>query len=122
MKLTGERYEILSSKDANVDYWQQDVFPDWAAINLFKTYPIEPAGSGVEPHYHDADEIWLFTPMGVVHRFQMFTPFEHGHCQAEEEDRTSFGGKGRSAAAYRGSSFPAQKTTALFRIRALAVL
>ncbi len=100
MKLSGERYEILSSKDANVDYWQQDVFPDWAAINLFKTYPIEPAGSGVEPHYHDADEIWLFsegrgelwlddnryditpntvvyTPMGVVHRFQMFTPFKN---------------------------------------------
>ena len=100
MKLRGERYEILSSKDANVDYWQQDVFPDWAAISLFRAFPVEPAGSGAEPHYHDTDEFWLFregrgelwlddtryditpntvvyTPMGVVHRFQMFTPFKN---------------------------------------------
>jgi len=100
VKLSGERYEILSSKDANVDYWQQDVFPDWAAISLFRTFPVEPAGSGAEPHYHDTDEFWLFregrgelwlddtryditpntavyTPMGVVHRFQMFTPFKN---------------------------------------------
>ena len=100
MKLSGEHYEILSSKNAKVTYWQQGIFPKWAAISLFTTYPVEPAGSGVEPHYHDADEIWLFsagrgevwlddicyditpntavyTPMGVVHRFQMFTTFKN---------------------------------------------
>ena len=63
---------------------------------MFKRYDPEPKGSGVEPHYHDGDEFWLFaegkarcgwaagctpitpntavyTPCGVVHRFQMFT-------------------------------------------------
>lgn len=99
MKLSSEHYEILS-RNANVTYWEQGVYPYWASISCFRTFPIEPIGSGVEPHYHDADEFWLFiegrgevwlddnryditpntavyTPMGVVHRFQMFTPFRN---------------------------------------------
>lgn len=63
-------------------------------------HPMESMGGGVEPHYHDTDEIWMFasgrgeawideqsyevtpntviyTPMGSVHRFQMFTDFDN---------------------------------------------
>ncbi len=65
----------------------------------FGHFTDQPTGYGVEPHYHDCDEFWLFakghgeawldgqshrltantavyTPMGTVHRFQMFAPFE----------------------------------------------
>ena len=61
-------------------------------------HPAGRPGGGAEPHYHDADEVWIFasghgeawvdgttydvtpntavyTPMGTVHRFQMFTDF-----------------------------------------------
>jgi mannose-6-phosphate isomerase-like protein (cupin superfamily) len=100
-----DNYMIVSksSNDINDNYWDDSVYPDWAAVKLFRFFPEEKAGHGVEPHYHDGDEIWLFTagrgagrgevwlndqifeitpntvvytPMGVVHRFQMFRDFE----------------------------------------------
>ena len=92
-------YSIVSRNSNNV-YWEEGLYPDWAAINTFRDYPHEPPGRGVEPHYHDGDEFWLFTsgrgevwlggksfeitpntavytPMGVVHRLQMFTGFDN---------------------------------------------
>ena len=73
---------------------------DWTPINYFYYTPGQRRGEGVEPHYHDLDEFWLFgvggigegwldgerfdvtpntivyTPTGVVHRFQIFRDFE----------------------------------------------
>jgi mannose-6-phosphate isomerase-like protein (cupin superfamily) len=66
----------------------------------FATSPISTWGAGAEPHYHDCDEIWLFsagtgevwldderfaitpntlvyTPMGVIHHFQMYRSGEN---------------------------------------------
>jgi mannose-6-phosphate isomerase-like protein (cupin superfamily) len=82
------------------DYWSQDLHPEWAALKIFRYLPGQRIGAGVEPHYHDNDEFWLFvtghgevwldgrtapitpntliyTPMGTVHRFQMFTDFSN---------------------------------------------
>ena len=80
-------------------YWNQEWFPEWAATRTFMHSPDQKRGYGPEPHYHDMDEFWLFitegqgeawldgvtfdlihntvvyTPMGVVHRFQMFAGF-----------------------------------------------
>ena len=90
-------YVVISKKSNNV-YWEEDIYPGWTAMNVFRDFPGQVRGAGVEPHYHDADEIWLFysgrgevwldrksfeitpntavyTPMGAVHRFQMFTDF-----------------------------------------------
>lgn len=80
------------------EYWGENLHPEWAALRMMRHFPGQRTGAGVEPHYHDADEFWLFlsgrgevwldgqsspitpntlvyTPMGVVHRFQMFTDF-----------------------------------------------
>ena len=99
MILRGNRFEIRS-KNSNLVYWEQEEFPSWTALNCLRLFTTAPSGHGVEPHYHDSDEIWLFrsgrgevwvggekrevtpntmvyTPMGVVHRFQMFEPYEN---------------------------------------------
>jgi mannose-6-phosphate isomerase-like protein (cupin superfamily) len=78
--------------------WDEDRYPEWAKLRLFRNTPNQKTGHGVEPHYHDCDEFWLFvsgegeawldgesfpvspntlvyTPMGTLHRFQMFTDF-----------------------------------------------
>lgn len=91
---------MIRSLNSNQTYWEQDVFPDWTALNCYRHYPDGAIGTGVEPHYHDNDELWLFTsgrgevwldgvrheitpntlvytPMGCVHQFQMFTPYEN---------------------------------------------
>jgi mannose-6-phosphate isomerase-like protein (cupin superfamily) len=91
---------VLRSRNSNEIYWEQGVYPSWTRLNCFHPFPVQKRGSGVEPHYHDNDEIWLFTsgngevwlngrsfpitpntlvytPMGVVHRFQMFTEFDN---------------------------------------------
>ncbi|MBI4530234.1 MAG: cupin domain-containing protein [Candidatus Latescibacteria bacterium] len=91
---------MIRSKNSNTIYWEQGVYPDWTAISAFRGALKGLRGTGVEPHYHDNDEIWLFTegrgevwlddqrfdvtpntavytPMGVVHRFQMFTDYEN---------------------------------------------
>lgn len=91
---------VIISKNSNTAYWDEGLYPRWAAINIFCYFPHEKKGSGVEPHYHDGDEIWLFpsgsgevrldgksfeitpnsvvyTPMGVVHSFQMYTDGEN---------------------------------------------
>lgn len=97
MILRGARYAILA-RSANDHYWEQDRFPAWTALNTLRWFPGQRAGGGVEPHYHDCDELWLFTagqgevrldgvpypigpntavytPMGVVHEFHMTTDF-----------------------------------------------
>ena len=99
MIITTPHYTIRSL-NANQTYWEQDVFPEWTALNCYRHFPDGGVGTGVEPHYHDNDEIWLFTtghgevrldgvrheitpntlvytPMGCVHQFQMFTPYEN---------------------------------------------
>lgn len=90
----------VRSLNSNQTYWEQGVFPEWTALNCYRHFPDGGIGTGVEPHYHDNDEIWLFTaghgevrldgvrheitpntlvytPMGCVHQFQMFTPYEN---------------------------------------------
>jgi len=99
MVISTDRFEIRS-RNSNLHYWEQDVYPAWTSIRTFRHVPGEPAGVGVEPHYHDNDEMWLFasghgevwvdgisykvtpntmvyTPMGSIHRFQMFAPYDN---------------------------------------------
>ena len=99
MIIENQHYMIRSGNSNNI-YWEQGIYPDWTALNAFRHFPDQQIGTGVEPHYHDNDELWLFTagrgevwldderfeitpntlvytPMGVVHRFQMFTGYEN---------------------------------------------
>ena len=99
MILRGTGYEIRS-RNSNMVYWEQGEFPAWTSLGCLRVFSTMPAGHGVEPHYHDNDELWLFrsghgevwvgdqkhdvtpntvvyTPKGVVHRFQMFSPYEN---------------------------------------------
>lgn len=99
MVITDPHFTIRSL-NSNQTYWEQGVFPGWTALNCYRHFPDGGTGTGVEPHYHDNDEIWLFTaghgevrldgvrheitpntlvytPMGCVHQFQMFTPYEN---------------------------------------------
>jgi mannose-6-phosphate isomerase-like protein (cupin superfamily) len=95
-----DSYMVRSaSSNSNDIYWEQDLYPAWSAISTFIHHPVGRTGGGTEPHYHDADEVWLFatgrgeawldgvshevtpgtlvyTPMGVVHRFQMFSDWQ----------------------------------------------
>ncbi len=89
---------LIVSQNSNHPAWESTLFPAWAECNAFYLVLDQKTGQGVEPHYHDGDEFWLFlsgrgegwldgerfpieantlvyTPMGVVHRFQMFTDF-----------------------------------------------
>ena len=98
MIVKDSNYWIIS-KNSNFDYSGQDVSPDWTVIGTFMYHPHAGVGGAVEPHYHDADEIWIigsgrgeawiddqtyevtpntvvYTPMGAVHRRQMFTEFD----------------------------------------------
>jgi mannose-6-phosphate isomerase-like protein (cupin superfamily) len=91
---------VIRSLNSNDVYWEQDVYPAWTPLRTFRPFPNQKRGHGVEPHYHDGDELWLFTsgrgevwlndrvfpitantvvytPMGTVHRFQMFTDFDN---------------------------------------------
>lgn len=99
MIIENQNYMIRSGNSNNI-YWEQGIYPDWTALSAFRHFPDQQIGTGVEPHYHDNDEMWLFTagrgevwlddqrfeitpntlvytPMGVVHRFQMFTGYEN---------------------------------------------
>ena len=99
MIIATDQYAIRSANDNNT-YWEQGVYPDWTALAAYRHFPAGQPGTGVEPHYHDNDEFWLFTdgrgevwldgarfdispntlvytPMGCVHRFQMFTPYQN---------------------------------------------
>ena len=102
-------YWVISA-NSNTNYWGQDVSPEWTVIGTFMYHPPEKKGSGVEPHYHDADEIWIcgegqgeawidgqsyavtpnttvYTPMGSVHRFHMFTDFDNSSVVTRLERR-----------------------------------
>lgn len=91
---------VIFSQSSNTHYWEQDRFPDWTRFVAIRHFPEQRIGSGVEPHYHDCDETWLFsagtgevwldeerfaitpntlvyTPMGVVHHFQMYANGEN---------------------------------------------
>ena len=91
---------MIRSLNSNDVYWEQEIYPAWTPLRTYRPFPNQRRGAGVEPHYHDADEIWLFTsgrgevwlndqvfpitpntvvytPMGTVHRFQMFTDFDN---------------------------------------------
>lgn len=96
-----DRYAVISdnANDPINLYWEKVPYPDWTFMLTIGYFTDQPTGLGVEPHYHDCDEFWLFatghgeawldgqshrltantvvyTPMGAVHRFQMFAPFE----------------------------------------------
>jgi mannose-6-phosphate isomerase-like protein (cupin superfamily) len=96
--IVSSTHHMIRSLNSNDVYWEQGVYPAWSALNCLRPFPNQKVGAGVEPHYHDNDEIWLFTagrgevwlnddvypvtpntlvytPMGTVHRFQMFTAF-----------------------------------------------
>jgi mannose-6-phosphate isomerase-like protein (cupin superfamily) len=103
MIVKDSNYFFISENSNESTYWRNEIYPEWSSISTFR--PCLPPklghfGFGVEPHYHDCDEIWLFTngngevwlddkmykitpntlvytPMGTVHRFQMFTDFEN---------------------------------------------
>tara|TARA_Y100000588_G_C14264626_1_gene929260 strand:- start:1643 stop:2353 length:711 start_codon:yes stop_codon:yes gene_type:complete len=87
-------------KTSNTVYWGEESSPDWTSINSFMSHPTAKAGVTNEPHYHDADEVWIFdtgrgkvlldgkmypvtpntlvyTPMGSIHGFQMLTEFDN---------------------------------------------
>jgi len=95
-----QSHYVIFSQNSNTHYWEQDVYPDWTPFRIIRHFPDQRIGAGVEPHYHDCDEIWLFsagtgevwldderfpitpntlvyTPMGVVHHFQMYTNGEN---------------------------------------------
>lgn len=99
LKIKNPNYWI-TSRNSNTVYWGEGASPDWTVINSFMWHPAGGSGLGVEPHYHDADEVWIFasgngeasvggktydvtpntvvyTPMGTVHRFQMLTEFDN---------------------------------------------
>lgn len=60
MILRGDRHVIVS-ESVNRGYWTSGHYPEaWTRVSVFKRYDPEPKGSGVEPHYHDGDEFWLF--------------------------------------------------------------
>ena len=110
MVLRGERHVIVS-ENVNRGYWTGGHYPEaWTPVSIFKRYDPEPRGAGVEPHFHDGDEFWLFaegegevwlgdrvhpitpntavyTPRGVVHRFQMFTEFQNNALVTRLEGR-----------------------------------
>ncbi len=99
MIIKTSNYWVIS-KDSNNVYWGEESSPDWTSINSFMKHPSDKAGVKNEPHYHDADEVWIFatgrgqvwldnklydvtpntlvyTPMGSVHGFQMSTEFDN---------------------------------------------
>jgi mannose-6-phosphate isomerase-like protein (cupin superfamily) len=108
--LRGHRHVVVS-ESANRGYWTGGHYPDaWTPVSVFKRYDPEPKGSGVEPHYHDGDEFWLFvegegevwlgdrvypitpntavyTPRGVVHRFQLFAESQNNALVTRLEGR-----------------------------------
>lgn len=97
MIIENTNYTVIS-KNSNSDYFGRRGYPDWTALNTFCDFPNQLIGRGVEPHYHDFDEFWLFysgrgvvwldeerseitpnttvyTPMGTVHSYLMFTNY-----------------------------------------------
>ena len=99
MIIRSDRYFVVS-ENSNRRYWGEELYPTWTAVNGMHCHPQQMRGTGVEPHYHDCDEIWLYasghgevwldgrvceitpntfvyTPRGVVHRFQMFAEYEN---------------------------------------------
>ena len=79
-------------------YWLPEQYPRWGELNALVPLLGRGRGTGAEPHFHDGHEYWLFldglgeaqlgsrlwevtpntvvyTPPGVIHRHQMFTPF-----------------------------------------------
>ena len=97
MVLSNEANDVSAAVQGLL-HWDEKLYPKWAAIIAVHLFP-QQLGHGVEPHYHDNDEFWLFTtgrgevwlqgqsfscapgtvvytPRGVVQRFQMFTDGE----------------------------------------------
>ena len=55
------KHHMIRSGNSNNIYWEQGIYPDWTALSAFRHFPDQRIGTGVEPHYHDNDELWLFT-------------------------------------------------------------
>jgi mannose-6-phosphate isomerase-like protein (cupin superfamily) len=52
---------MIRSQNGNPIYWEQGEYPDWSRVSGYRHFPNGLPGTGVEPHYHDNDEMWLFT-------------------------------------------------------------
>jgi mannose-6-phosphate isomerase-like protein (cupin superfamily) len=87
------------SNSSSSDYFDDNVLPDWPKLRTIVYCGQQVGGYGAEPHFHDNDEFWFFTsggtgeawldrerfevgpntivytPKGIVHRFQMFASF-----------------------------------------------
>ena len=99
MIVNHDNYMILSANSNTPfwEHWEAEPYPAWCALTGIAHVSGSPPGTGIEPHYHDCDEFWLFTAgrgegwldgelyeimpntavynsMGVIHRFQLFTP------------------------------------------------
>ena len=132
MIIRNDNYWIIS-REANTNYWGQEASPPWTAIGSFIYHPGQRRGAGAEPHYHDADEIWIFrvgrgeawindesyevtpntavyTPMGNTHRFQMFTDFDNASVV------TRLAGRGRDEHLYPKTDGVPEPTTPGFVI------
>ena len=82
MIISTDQY-MIRSKNANLIYWEPGIYPEWTALNCYRHFPNGAPGTGVEPHYHDGDELWLFTTgrgkvwldniTSVVHNFEKFS-------------------------------------------------
>jgi mannose-6-phosphate isomerase-like protein (cupin superfamily) len=97
MIINHDNYMILSANSNTPfwEHWEAEPYPAWAALTGIAYVATIGIGEGIEPHYHDCDEFWLFgagqgegwmdthpyevTPntavynaMGVIHRFNSF--------------------------------------------------
>ena len=60
MKLDGPGVVVIDRTENEGIYWSPQVYPEWAELNLIRLFQDQPAGQGVEPHFHDGDEYSLF--------------------------------------------------------------
>ena len=48
---------MIRSLNSNDVYWEQEIYPAWTPLRTYRPFPNQKRGAGVEPHYHDGDEI-----------------------------------------------------------------
>jgi hypothetical protein len=110
MIIESDRWVAISAPLSPSEGWPRgdQTLPEWAALRSIGYTPNQYRGHGVEPHYHDCDEFWFFvlgdgeawldgvrsdvstntmvyTPAGVVHRFQMFSDYATVGIQGRRE-------------------------------------
>jgi mannose-6-phosphate isomerase-like protein (cupin superfamily) len=89
-------YMLISANSHRGRYQEQDFYPEWALLSGIVHGQLA-TGQGVEPHYHDCDEFWIFNTgrgevrldgqsyafisntvvymaLGLIHQFQCYAP------------------------------------------------